>query len=199
MADRGPDAVGLKDVAAKAGVSHALVTHYFGTIDNLVDAALEAHAAEQRSKLIERIVAHPEDGPRAWLSHYFEWINQPVTARLFGWALVSGRIDRDDFFSRRQRGAQRVADAVEARLARDGRAVTREDLDFAVLLVLAASHGYALGRNAFWASLGIDSPGKAEDSRFDERLSDIVEAIASGEIGKARKTTRKQERKAKNH
>ncbi len=48
LADRGPDGVGLKDVAVRAGVSHALVTHYFGTIDALIDAALEAHAAEQR-------------------------------------------------------------------------------------------------------------------------------------------------------
>ena len=36
-----PDAVGLKDVAREAGVSHALVTHYFGTYDGLVEATLE--------------------------------------------------------------------------------------------------------------------------------------------------------------
>ena len=36
-----PDAVGLKEVAKAAGVSHALVTHYFGTYANLVEAALE--------------------------------------------------------------------------------------------------------------------------------------------------------------
>ena len=36
-----PDVVGLKDVAREAGVSHALVTHYFGTYSALVEATLE--------------------------------------------------------------------------------------------------------------------------------------------------------------
>ncbi len=50
---RGPDAVGLKDVARAAGVSHALVSHYFGTYEGLVDAALERRA----QKLRERVAA----------------------------------------------------------------------------------------------------------------------------------------------
>ena len=33
-----PDQVGLKDVAREAGVSHALITHYFGTFANMIEA-----------------------------------------------------------------------------------------------------------------------------------------------------------------
>src|SRR5262249_27617645 len=36
-----PDQVGLKEVAREAGVSHALITHYFGTYAGLLEAALE--------------------------------------------------------------------------------------------------------------------------------------------------------------
>src|SRR5215510_15406362 len=38
--DHLPDAVGLREVAAAAGVSHGLVTHYFATYDGLVAAVI---------------------------------------------------------------------------------------------------------------------------------------------------------------
>lgn len=177
LASHGPDAVGLKDVAREAGVSHALVTHYFGTIDGLVDAALEAHATEARGELVRRIAMHPDEGPREWMQHYFEWVNRPLTGRLLAWALVTGRIARDDFFSRRLRGAKHVVDALSKRLdASPRRDVARSDLEFAVVLLLAASHGYALGKHAFWASLGRDSVGEDEDSFFFGRLAELVES-----------------------
>ena len=172
----GPDGVGLKDVADRAGVSHALVTHYFGTIDALVNAALAAYADEQRAALLERIVAHPEDGPRVWMKLFFEWISRPPTARMFAWALVTGRVESDDFFSGRQRGARRIGDAVEARFAATGEGpVDRADLDFMLLLLLAAPHGYGLGKKAFWASLGRDDAGPEDDTFFFDRLADLVE------------------------
>jgi len=176
LAHVGPDAVGLKDVAREAGVSHALVTHYFGTIDGLIDAALEAHANEQRTALIERIALHPEDGPREWMQLYFDWVSKPVTARLLAWALVTGRTKRDDFFSRRQRGAKRVVEAVTARLEAQGaKHVAHADIEFAVLLLLAAPHGYAIGKASFWASLGRDEVGPDEDVFFFDRLASLLE------------------------
>ena len=38
--DHLPDAVGLREIAATAGVSHGLVTHYFSTYDGLVAAVI---------------------------------------------------------------------------------------------------------------------------------------------------------------
>jgi AcrR family transcriptional regulator len=177
LAKHGPDAVGLKDVASKAGVSHALVTHYFGTIDDLVNAAMEAYVDEQRTLLIESIASHPEGRPREWIRMYFDWIRKPATSRLFAWALVTGRIHRDDFFSRRGRGAERVADAIESRLRADGADVTRERIDLAIVLFLSASHGYALGKSAYWAGLGVDAPGAQADERFIEMLADAIEGF----------------------
>src|SRR4051812_23554771 len=51
-----PDVVGLKDVAREAGVSHALVTHYFGTYAALVEATLERRFDKVRDELIPVIV-----------------------------------------------------------------------------------------------------------------------------------------------
>src|SRR5690349_10474032 len=40
LSTRPPDQVGLKDVAEVAGVSHGLVSHYFGTYAELVEEVL---------------------------------------------------------------------------------------------------------------------------------------------------------------
>jgi AcrR family transcriptional regulator len=176
----GPDGVGLKDVARKAGVSHALVTHYFGSIETLIEAALERYAEKQRGLAIARIAEGPELGPREWMKQFFDWGSRPETARMVAWSFLKGIITKEDFFSRRIRGAQRVVDAVLARLGAEPGApeIPRQDLEFLVLLTLAATHGYGLGREGYWPSLGKDSPGPEEDSFFFERLADIVELYA---------------------
>lgn len=176
LAERGPDAVGLKDVAAEAGVSHALVTHYFGTVDGLIDAALEDNAESQREALLAQILGRPDAGPREWMDAWFRWADRPAVARLLAWSFLSGRVAKEDFFARRLRGARRIADAVEQRVRADrGQPpFRRADLDFAVLLILAATHGYALGKKGYWPSLGVDDPGEAEDRFFFDRLADLV-------------------------
>ena len=51
-----PDSVGLKDVAREAGVSHPLVSHYFGTYEGLVDATLERRLLKLREDLTGEFV-----------------------------------------------------------------------------------------------------------------------------------------------
>jgi len=184
LGQRGPDGVGLKDVARKAGVSHALVTHYFGTIDGLIDAALESHAERQRNVLIAEILGRPDAGPREWLERWFVWVNRPAPARLLAWSFMTGRIAQRDFFSRRTRGAKRVGDAIEARLASEpgALALPREDLDFAILLIMAATHGYAIGKEGYWPALGVDEVGDEQDRFFFDRLADL----ALGMLARAR-------------
>src|SRR5438128_1297088 len=50
-----PDQVGLKEVAREAGVSHALITHYFGTYAGLVEAALERRNRATREAALARL------------------------------------------------------------------------------------------------------------------------------------------------
>jgi AcrR family transcriptional regulator len=175
---KGPFGVGLVDVAREAGVSHALVTHYFGTIDALIEAALEEFAERERKRLVEMILERPEATPRAWMETWFEQRSRPEVARILGWSLLTGRIAEKDFFARRLRGAKKVADAIEARLGPDG--PSRQDIEFAILLVLSATHGYALGKGGYWPSLGRDEPGEAEDRLFFGRLADLIDRAFPG-------------------
>lgn len=150
FAERGPDAVGLKDVAAAAGVSHALVTHYFGTYEALVEAALEARANASRALLLRRIAEAPDD-LHAWIDALFEGFADPVYGRLAAWAMLSGRAASAEFFPRRDRGMKQVGDVLFARF---GGRVPRARLEHAMVLVFTAAIGYSLGEDVLAASLG---------------------------------------------
>src|SRR6185503_1118148 len=54
FAQRQPDRVGLKEVAREAGVSHALITHYFGTYAGLLEATLERRNRATREAALVR-------------------------------------------------------------------------------------------------------------------------------------------------
>src|SRR5688500_6623868 len=109
LAERGPDAEGLKDVATEAGVSHALVSHYFGTYDALVQEALRAHLLAMRAQMIGRIAS--ADELEEWIDLAFEQVSRPLSGRLLVWALLGDRLDSVDFFARRERGMKQTVDA----------------------------------------------------------------------------------------
>src|SRR3954471_17339397 len=85
-----PDQVGLKDVAREAGVSHALITHYFGTYAGLIEAALERRIRGLRESLLSRL---RESGalhrPGEMIAMLFRALEDPVHLRLVRWLLAS--------------------------------------------------------------------------------------------------------------
>jgi TetR/AcrR family transcriptional regulator, repressor for neighboring sulfatase len=184
LAERGPDAVGLKDVARAAGVSHALVSHYFGTYEGLVEKALQSHTTRIRRELLARMSEASEVGPRAWIDQLFAALGHPLYGRLSAWAMLSGRFDREDFFPRRDQGLREVADAVEARCQAllGGLPFSREDIEFVMLFVMAAAYGYSLGRPVLWASLAHEATPE-RDAWFRARLATLVELTMLGGAG----------------
>jgi AcrR family transcriptional regulator len=173
FAARGPDAVGLKDVAREAGVSHALVSHYFGTFGALVEAALERRAAAVRAEVFERLLRAGDDlRPAELLDTLWEAAKDPVRLRLGAWALLSGRADSAQFFPKRVQGMRLVVEALEKR-ARAKR-VTKEELEFIVTLGVAFTYGYALLRKPIRASLGHAASDEA-DADVRARFVELVE------------------------
>jgi TetR/AcrR family transcriptional regulator, repressor for neighboring sulfatase len=173
FARRGPDAIGLKDVARKARVSHALVTHYFGTYDRLVEAAFRCHVERSRAAMLNRVAELSSGGPRAWVELASAHLGDPLYGRLAAWALLSGRAAQDDFFTTEDRGLRKVADAIVDHLRGAGAPVDPERVDFAILLVMTSSIGYALARSPLWGALG-DPVSPAHDARFRDQLAELV-------------------------
>lgn len=172
LAEHGPDGVGLKDVAREASVSHALVSHYFGTYESLVDAALEDHLTSQRLEGIQRMM-RSEPHPAAWLDIAFEQLAHPLSGRLLIWAMLTGRLEREDFVVLRDRGLQQVADLLDVYLRAAGKQTDRDTLERGVLIGFCAAIGYSLGRNALWGSLGKRASAE-KDEAFRAQLASML-------------------------
>jgi AcrR family transcriptional regulator len=177
FAEKGPDAAGLKDVAREAGVSHGLVTHYYGKYDLLVEAALEDMAQRVVTEVIDELAALEEPAVSDMLDLFLDVMAQPEHGRLIMWAVLSGRAQESDFFARRLRGPKTVADAVEARLrARHPNAdIHREEIDWMLIVIMSVGFGLSMGRDFIWDALG---RSYADDEReaFRAWLARLVEA-----------------------
>ena len=89
-----PAEVGLREVAEAAGVTHGLVTHYFGTYDALVAATLARRLDAARDQVLTKLISAafgPEELPL--IDSLIELVHDPLTMRLLTWSLVSGRTD----------------------------------------------------------------------------------------------------------
>lgn len=170
-----PDVVGLKDVAREAGVSHALVTHYFGTYASLVEATLERRFERLREELLPvmlGLVASEADA-KTMLAAYRNAIQRaasdPATLRLLIWAMLSGRVAADDFFTHRMQGLKLLADALERRSA-----APREDLEFLLVVSFALAAIWTAGGRAFAGALGHKPTSEIGDA-FERRTGAMIE------------------------
>ena len=171
-----PDAVGLKEIGKEAGVSHALVTHYFGTYAGLVEAALERRFTRLRESLVKQlfVVFEGKAGASEVLAAYRAAITRdaadPVTVRLAAWAMMSGRTAEEDFFAHRVQGLRLLADALESRTD-----VPREDLEFCLIASFALSVVWTVGGPALAGALG-KKKAKDNDALFEARVTRMIDA-----------------------
>lgn len=169
--------VGLKEIAREAGVSHALVTHYFGTYAGLVEAVLEGRFHRLRDALVLELAAlletaHGDIGVvlAAYRRAVARACADPVTIRLATWALLSGRVDQQDFIVHRVRGLAMLADALEAKTG-----IAREDLEFCLVASFALTITWSLGRGPLSGALG-RRPSKEADAAFEAKVTTMLEA-----------------------
>lgn len=171
-----PDVAGLKDVAKAAGISHALITHYFGTYDGLVEATLERKFHRLRDSLLPKmmqLVAEDADAAKLLAAHRREVMNavsDPTMVRLGIWAAVSGRASTTDFFPHRMQGLKVLADALSSRSR-----ARREDLEVALVTSFALAVVWKTAGAAIAGALG-KSPSKGLDAWFETRTADMLDA-----------------------
>lgn len=172
-----PDEVGLKEVAREAGVSHALITHYFGSFGGLCDAALELRVVALRELMIARIAAGGGlDNPGDLLATLFEALEDPVHKRLWMWALATERVAAHDFFPLRQQGlrlcAEQVASSIAAATGAEASAIFPET-ERTLLVGVAAAYGYTIGRQALVGALG-KQPSRELDRALQDSLGEMM-------------------------
>jgi TetR/AcrR family transcriptional regulator, repressor for neighboring sulfatase len=175
FSDHLPDVVGLKDVAREAGVSHALITHYFGTYDALVEATLERRFHQLRDELVPVLIGLVQSNAdvREMLTAHRHGIQRlasnPSTLRLAIWALLSGRVNADDFFPSRMQGLKMLADALESRSK-----ASRADIEFLLVASFAMATTWTFAGKALIGGLGRKATKDVTDA-FEERTALMIE------------------------
>lgn len=156
FASHGPDAVGLKEVAREAGISHGLITHYFGRYEALVEAVMEDAALQTQQRIVERLSDPHQHNIEDVLDIFFDVMSNPEHGRLVAWAMLSGRASRENFFVRRFQGPRRVVDAIELRLRREhpNADIKRDELEHLIGMVFVTGLSMSFGQDVLWQALG---------------------------------------------
>ena len=84
LAERGPRAVSIRDIAARAGVNHGQIHHYFGGKRGLLAAAMHHLALEHFEHTIERGLDEFDAPPALTLSQDSEYMMATLRAILDG-------------------------------------------------------------------------------------------------------------------
>ncbi|HNN97667.1 MAG TPA: helix-turn-helix domain-containing protein [Pseudomonadota bacterium] len=183
FADRGPDRVSVLDVAVAAGVSHSLVLHYFKTYAELVRSVLARRNRAVFQQVKDRLARDAATGaapqPDELLGLVLGVVAEPAHARLLAWAALSG--EGQHLKMVQNRGLSRVVDLAAARLSsldEVGAAVPRDRIEEAILVAIAAVHGYATGKSVYLPALG-QSDAAAVDLRFRRALGAMLRAFLS--------------------
>lgn len=177
FADAHPDAVGLKEVAEDAGVSHALVTHYFGTFGGLVDAVLEQRVQALRERMLARM-AEPGalSRPADLLTMLFDSLEEPVYKRLWMWVLATERAAAQDFFPLREQGLRLIAEQLALAIAEVTGASAPEliaEVERVLLIVVSTAYGYTVGKAGLVGALG-KAPSREIDRAVQHSLGEMI-------------------------
>jgi AcrR family transcriptional regulator len=175
-----PDQVGLKDVAREAGVSHALITHYFGTYANMVEAVLERRVRVLRANIVEKLKQPAAlSRPDELLAMLFTALQDPIHLRLTRWLLASERPSAAHAFALREQGlvliAHQVAQALDPMPSRQ----TIERVEMSLVCAVAAAYGFAMGKYALAGALGREVSNEL-DHKVQKTLAEMIQVYLRG-------------------
>jgi len=180
--ERTPDTVGLRDVAAEAGVSHGLITHYFKTYEGLVEAVF----ARRTRRVMERAIAFAAEMKRApsagaLVDLMLGVVTEPIHLRLVAWSMLTGRALQADFIAGRKHGLEPIAAAIHKAAVEEAKQrgtpqPSRDDVDYALLLAIGAAYSWGIGKEPFLSALDRKLTARS-DQEVMARLRTMVRAL----------------------
>ncbi len=199
----GPDRVAVADVALEAGVSSALVLHYFGTYAELVRSVHGRRnkllLQQIKQRMLQRDPNSTTPPAEELLGIFLDVVCEPVHARLLAWAALSG--EGVHLRMVKQQGLAKFVDFILLQLPQ---LVTqsaspqelRQRVEDALLIAISATHGYAMGKSLYVPALGLQAapqamqasvpqPGSSAPSpSVDERFRKALATMLQGYLAK---------------
>lgn len=180
IARDGPDGVGLRRVAESVGVTHGLVTHYFGTYRALVRAVMVRENERHHQRIREQI--HADAGvpyADAMVHVLLDTLTDEHYVRLWAWSTLHA----EDVGTTVSGNLRELVDAIQSGISAvlpESQLPDRDRIESTVLLGLSAAYGYTLGKHVWLAGLGRDPAEVDHDSAFREVLTSAVAAHLMG-------------------
>lgn len=173
FAEHGPDAVSIRQIAAKAGVSPALVVHHFGNKAGL-RAAVDAFAAQAFDQVITdvgeddiaAVLAEPDGGSVARAFSRVFPPESPLPAYLRR-LLLAGDPAGSELFRKWFTATRTLLDGMAAR----GLAAPSADPDVRAAFLVANDLALILLREPLRATLGVDPLDPAGLARWAKEVS----------------------------
>ncbi|MCX5746272.1 MAG: TetR/AcrR family transcriptional regulator [Proteobacteria bacterium] len=180
--DAQPDQVGLKDVARAAGVSHALITHYFGTYAGLIEAALERKIHALRAEMLVRLrESNALERPLELLGIMFSALEDPVHLRLMRWLLASERPSSLHAIGLQEQGFKEICRQIILSVTPTPTPELTETIELALLTGVSAAYGYSLMKVPLAGALG-RAPGVALDEAIKRTLAGMLETYLHAKL-----------------
>jgi AcrR family transcriptional regulator len=170
--DHPPDQIGLKDIAREADVSHALITHYFGTFDGLVEKVFERRTQRLRATIIERLATTGISNAEQLIATLFTAFDDPVHLRLMKWMLASERGSIVHALALRDRGISIIAEQVAKVIDPDANLIQRREVELALVITVSAAFGYTATKLALASAVG-----RAPDAELDREVQQTLTAM----------------------
>ena len=170
--DHPPDQIGLKEVAREAEVSHALITHYFGTLDGLVEKVFERRTQRLRATIIERLATTGISNAEQLIATLFTAFDDPVHLRLMKWMLASERGSIVHALALRDRGISIIAEQVAKVIDPNANLVQRREVELALVITVSAAFGYTATKIALASAVG-----RAPDAELDHEVQQTLTAM----------------------
>jgi TetR/AcrR family transcriptional regulator, repressor for neighboring sulfatase len=174
--EKGPDAVGLQSIAKRAGVSHSLITHYFGTYEKLVVEVVQRRNLSLVSEVRQELSAiSTEVGTRELIDRFFSVLRNPAHTKLRAWMFLSGRALQQEVAAAM---LTVLVDALyghslQVAQAKGLKAPTRESVGMAFLIGICATQWYTLAGDGLGRKVGVGPVREAEE-RFQSALGDML-------------------------
>jgi TetR/AcrR family transcriptional regulator, repressor for neighboring sulfatase len=165
FAERGPDAVSLRDVARRAGVNHGLIRHYIGSRDDLLRLVFAVSTERAR-----RQVEGAHDATDALRALRGLAASSTDYSRLLAWALLEGH-DPAQFH-----GRSSALDTVVKVSGDDSR-----ELRVALAMAMVQTLGWKLFGDYALSAVGLDDEDPDAVRRDAEALVDRLVTDAAGE------------------
>ena len=152
---RGPDAVSLREIAAKAQVNYGLIHHYVGTKDDLISLALRTVSAQSTERFAT-------DDPLDTIHRLVESDPASPSLRLLAWSLLQGR-KADDLVGRSQ--------ALAALAAQVANTATTVESRQRVVVLMSLLLGWQLFGDYLTESLDLGNDARSSTAELTERVA----------------------------